>query len=173
MKHNTIFASLGKTEDENGEAIGSHAYYLVKLAQEKAELKDATAVLKKKIKKEESDLRSLQKALTMIKSSNSDFRTGNLRKKTAEDAEMVSLKEEASSKREELQQLRRSVDAAEVEIEQLEARVKQRDSHLEALKAACEERQEALRTALRAVEEQEARLERAASVVARERSDQY
>ena len=63
------------------------------------------------------------------------------------------------------------MDAAEVEIEQLEARVKQRDSHLEALKAACEERQEALRTALRAVEEQEARLERAASVVARERSD--
>ena len=49
--------------------------------------------------------------------------------------------------------------------------MKQRDSHLEALKAACEERQEALRTALRAVEEQEARLERAASVVARERSD--
>ena len=33
MKHDTIFASLGKTEDENGEAIGSHAYYLVKLAQ--------------------------------------------------------------------------------------------------------------------------------------------
>ena len=52
MKHDTIFASLGKTEDENGEAIGSHAYYLVKLAQEKAELKDTTAVLKKKIKKE-------------------------------------------------------------------------------------------------------------------------
>ena len=107
MKHDTIFASLGKTEDENGEAIGSHAYYLVKLAQEKAELKDATAILKKKIKKEESDLRSLQKALTMIKSSNSDFRTGNLRKKVAKDTEMVSLKEEASSKREELQQLRR------------------------------------------------------------------
>ena len=98
MKHNTVFASLGKTEDENGEAIGSHAYYLVKLAQEKAELKDTTAVLKKKIKKEESDLRSLQKALTMIKSSNTDFRTGNLRKKAAEDAEMVSLKEEATEK---------------------------------------------------------------------------
>ena len=107
VKHNTIFASLGKTEDENGEAIGSHAYYLVKLAQEKAELKDTTAVLKKKIKKEESDLRSLQKALTMIKSSNTDFRTGNLRKKAAEDAEMVSLKEEATEKREELRLLQR------------------------------------------------------------------
>ena len=107
MKHDTIFASLGKTEDENGEAIGSHAYYLVKLAQEKAELKDTTAVLKKKIKKEESDLRSLQKALTMIKSSNTDFRTGNLRKKAAEDADMVSLKEEATEKREELRLLQR------------------------------------------------------------------
>ena len=43
-------------EDENGELIPSHAYYLVKLAQEKAELKDQTLILSKKIKKEENEL---------------------------------------------------------------------------------------------------------------------
>ena len=40
-----------------GDIIPSHAYYLVKLAQEKAELKDQTLVLTKKIKREESDLK--------------------------------------------------------------------------------------------------------------------
>ena len=57
VKHETIFKSLGKMEDENGDIIPSHAYYLVKLAQEKAELKDQTLVLTKKIKREESDLK--------------------------------------------------------------------------------------------------------------------
>ena len=57
VKHETIFKSLGKMEDENGDQIPSHAYYLVKLAQEKAELKDQVAILTKKIKREESDLR--------------------------------------------------------------------------------------------------------------------
>ena len=56
IKHETIFKSLGKMEDENGELIPSHAYYLVKLAQEKAELKDQTLILSKKIKKEETEL---------------------------------------------------------------------------------------------------------------------
>ena len=61
VKHETIFKSLGKMEDENGDIIPSHAYYLVKLAQEKAELKDQTLVLTKKIKREESDLKGTLK----------------------------------------------------------------------------------------------------------------
>ena len=59
IKHDTIFKSLGKMEDENGELIPSHAYYLVKLAQEKAELKDQANILNKKIKKEEGELKGL------------------------------------------------------------------------------------------------------------------
>ena len=99
VKHETIFKSLGKMEDENGDMIPSHAYYLVKLAQEKAELKDQAAVLTKKIKKEESDLRGMQKALDMMKNSNSDFRTHNLRKKGSEDPELMELKEEEQEKK--------------------------------------------------------------------------
>ena len=57
IKHETIFKSLGKMEDENGDLIPSHAYYLVKLAQEKSELKDQILVLSKKIKKEEADFK--------------------------------------------------------------------------------------------------------------------
>lgn len=66
-------------EDENGDTIPSHAYYLVQLAQEKAELRDQAARLGKKIQQEEADLRGLEQALKLIQHSNSDFRTGNLR----------------------------------------------------------------------------------------------
>merc|ERR1719350_963359 len=99
IKHETIFKSLGKMEDENGDLIPSHAYYLVKLAQEKAELKDQVLVLTKKIKKEESDLKGLQKALEMMKSSNSDFRIHNLRKKSCEEPELNQLRAEELEKK--------------------------------------------------------------------------
>ena len=102
VKHDTIFKSLGKMEDENGEQIPSHAYYLVKLAQEKAELKDQSEVLSKKIKKEETELKSMRKALEMIKCSNSDFRTVNLKKKNLEDSEVTELKAEEEEKKKEL-----------------------------------------------------------------------
>ena len=154
VKHDTIFASLGRVEDEQGEKIPSHAYYLVKLAQEKAELKDASAVLKKKIKKEEGDLRSLQKALGMIKNSNSDFRTGNLRRKAAEDAELAEVAAEVSARRVEVAEVRRSLEAAEREAAALEQHLLLRDSQLEQIKCECEERQESLRLAARAVKEQ-------------------
>ena len=102
VKHETIFRSLGKMEDENGDQIPSHAYYLVKLAQEKAELKDQSETLSKKIKREEADLKEMRKALEMMKSSNSDFRTLNMRKKNSEDAEVTQLKKEEEENKKEL-----------------------------------------------------------------------
>ena len=102
VKHDTIFKSLGKMEDENGEQIPSHAYYLVKLAQEKAELKDQSETLGKKIKREEADLKEMRKALEMMKCSNSDFRTLNMRKKNTEDAEVTQLKKEEEENKKEL-----------------------------------------------------------------------
>ena len=102
MKHDTIFKSLGKMEDENGDQIPSHAYYLVKLAQEKAELKDQSDMLGKKIKREEADLKEMRKALEILKSSNSDFRTVNMRKKNTEDVEVTQLKKEEEENRKEL-----------------------------------------------------------------------
>ena len=41
----------------------------------------------------------MQKALDMMKSSNSNFRTTNLRKKGCEDPEIVELKEEEQQKK--------------------------------------------------------------------------
>ena len=41
----------------------------------------------------------MQKALDMMKSSNSNFRTTNLRKKGSEDPEIVELKEEEQQKK--------------------------------------------------------------------------
>ena len=75
---------------------------LVKLAQEKAELKDQSEVLSKKIKKEETELKSMRKALEMIKCSNSDFRTVNLKKKNLEDSEVTELKAEEEEKKKDL-----------------------------------------------------------------------
>ena len=89
-------------EDENGDQIPSHAYYLVKLAQEKAELKDQSEMLSKKIKREEADLKDMRKALEMMKCSNSDFRSLNMRKKNTEDTEVTQLKKEEEENKKEL-----------------------------------------------------------------------
>ena len=196
VKHETIFKSLGKMEDENGDIIPSHAYYLVKLAQEKAELKDQTLVLTKKIKREESDLKGngtlkmgifcktvlfiysgMQKALDMMKSSNSNFRTTNLRKKGSEDPEIVELKEEEQQKKNTakyitttiksnsktllFRDLTKAVTALEKEISLSERTLYQLNIDLENLKSVQEEKEEALRMVTRAVQEEDKKLVRA------------
>ena len=171
IKHETIFKSLGKMEDENGEKIPSHAYYLVKLAQEKAELKDQSETLTKKIKKEESEIKGLKKALNMMKSSNTDFRTFNLRKKSSEDSELTELKEEEKLKKEFVKDLRKKLSLSDNEITTLEKVVLQLDMDLENLKCIFEEKQETLRTLKHAVMEQDRKMERAKAFVDKARAE--
>jgi len=171
IKHETIFKSLGKMEDENGEKIPSHAYYLVKLAQEKAELRDQSETLTKKIKKEESEIKGLKKALNMMKSSNTDFRTFNLRKKASEDSELTELKEEEKLKKEFVKDLRKKLSLSDNEITTLEKVVLQLDMDLENLKCIFEEKQETLRTLKRAVMEQDRKMERAKAFVDKARAE--
>ena len=65
-------------------------------------MKDQSETLSKKIKREEADLKEMRKALEMMKSSNSDFRTLNMRKKNTEDAEVTQLKKEEEENKKEL-----------------------------------------------------------------------
>jgi hypothetical protein len=62
-----------------GSQLPSHAYYLVKLAQEKAELLDKSHQLQKRIAKEEKEIGELDKAIQLMKSSNFDYRSENIR----------------------------------------------------------------------------------------------
>ena len=171
IKHETIFKSLGKMEDENGEKIPSHAYYLVKLAQEKAELKDQSETLTKKIKREESELKGLNKALKMFKSSNTDFRTFNLRKKATEDTEIVELKEEEKLRKDAVRELKKALNLTENEIATMEKVLLQLDMDLENLKCIYEEKQETLKSLERGVKEQDKKLERAKAIVERARAE--
>ena len=171
IKHETIFKSLGKMEDENGEKIPSHAYYLVKLAQEKAELKEQSETLKRKIKREESELKGLNKALKMMKSSNTDFRTFNLRKKVTEDAEITQLKEEETIKKNEVRELKKTLQLTDNEIATLEKVVLQLDTDLENLKCIYEEKHETLKSIKRGVQEQDKKLDRAKSIVDRAKAE--
>ena len=47
---------------------------LVKLAQEKAELRDQNEVMMKRLKKEEDELQGLEQAMALLKKSNNDYR---------------------------------------------------------------------------------------------------
>ena len=77
-KYDTILKSMGGRL-EGGAELPSHAYYLVKLAQEKAELLDKADQLQKRIGKEEQEIRDLDKAIQLMKTSNFDYRSENIR----------------------------------------------------------------------------------------------
>ena len=58
--------------------VGNHfvlmSNQLVKLAQEKAELRDQNEVMMKRLKKEEDELQGLEQAMALLKKSNNDYR---------------------------------------------------------------------------------------------------
>ena len=122
----------------------------------------------------------MQKALDMMKSSNSNFRTTNLRKKGSEDPEIVELKEEeqqkkntvkyvnyvittikSNSKTLSFRDLTKAVTALEKEISLSERTLYQLNIDLENLKSVQEEKEEALRMVTRAVHEEDKKLVRA------------
>jgi prefoldin subunit 5 len=79
-KYDTILKSMGgRLNVEGGGQLPSHAYYLVKLAQEKAELIDKAEQLQKRIAKEEQEIGDLEKAIQLMKTSNFDYRSENVR----------------------------------------------------------------------------------------------
>ena len=119
----------------------------------------------------------MQKALDMMKSSNSNFRTTNLRKKGSEDPEIVELKEEEQQKKNTVKyvtttiklnsktllfrDLTKAVTALEKEISLSERTLYQLNIDLENLKSVQEEKEEALRMVTRAVQEEDKKLVRA------------
>ena len=119
----------------------------------------------------------MQKALDMMKSSNSNFRTTNLRKKGSEDPEIVELKEEEQQKKNTVKyvtttiqsasatlifrDLTKAVTALEKEISLSERTLYQLNIDLENLKSVQEEKEEALRMVTRAVHEEDKKLVRA------------
>jgi prefoldin subunit 5 len=78
-KYDIILKSMGGRLDREGAELPSHAYHLVKLAQEKAELLEKAEQLQKRIGKEEADIADLDKAIQLMKTSNFDYRTENMR----------------------------------------------------------------------------------------------
>ena len=75
IRYDHLVKSLGdiKTFDDESK-IPSHAYHLVQLAQDKAELVDQSEVLAKRLEKEERELLGLEQAMSMLKNSNGKYR---------------------------------------------------------------------------------------------------
>ncbi len=77
-KYSVLVKSLGDAEtegkDTESDQAPSHAFHLVKLAQEKAELKEEAEELRRRLKREEEELVGMQVAAAAIKNSNDKFR---------------------------------------------------------------------------------------------------
>ena len=68
--------SLGDIKTFDAESkIPSHAYHLVQLAQDKAELVEQAQSLALRLEKEEDELTGLEKATAMLKNSNGKYRS--------------------------------------------------------------------------------------------------
>ena len=112
VKFSLIVKALGdsgKSDDEIHKALPSHAFHLVKLAQEKAELRDQGEILTKRLEKEESELVGLENTLSLLRNSNNSYREINIRNKKQEEEndELEELKIKIQNKIKFIRQLKK------------------------------------------------------------------
>ena len=81
VRYDHLVKSLGDVKTFDAESkVPSHAYHLVQLAQDKAELAEQAQQLAQRLEKEEEELAGLEKATAMLKHSNGKYRFGLLKK---------------------------------------------------------------------------------------------
>ena len=168
IKYDLIVKALGANQQKEGDSnpMPSHAFQLVKLAQEKAELRDQSETVSKRLEKEEKELLGLENAMTLLKKSNHDFRTANLQKKRdeADNDEVYFLQEKIKLKTKLLRKLKKEFQEATSEADHYKSSILKNQGELELLQRTLEEKSIELRQLDRDMEEQERKLERAQAV---------
>ncbi|XP_023326941.1 coiled-coil domain-containing protein 39 [Eurytemora carolleeae] len=169
-KYDAVLKSLGHGAEEEGNIAG-HAHFLVKLAQEKAELKDKSLVLQRKIMKEEKEYEELETALSLMKSSNGEYRLDNTRSKGLDDERVVGLQADLDKRKHFLKHLKDKFKKGLEENEILETQIDENTRELNALKLDLTEGEECLQSLQRILEDVDRKLERAGASANRFKAD--
>jgi chromosome segregation ATPase len=168
VKYGYLVKSLGGQSKEEAEQEGkvtSHAYHLVCLAQEKSELQEKIDEIREKLNVEEKDMEGLEKAVTLLTSSNGKYRAntfGSRSGKAAEETEeLKELKAKIAGKQERLENLKHQRETSESKIKQTDLKLLRCAYELDSAGSAYEERSEWLKQAEKEVRDQEDKLSRA------------
>ena len=167
IKYDLIVKSLGDAEQtDNPDQLPSHAFQLVKLAQEKSELRDHREAVAKKVEKEEKELLGLENALELLRKSNKDFRADHLYKKgeDEENDEVYFLKQKIKIKIQATNKIKKALDACDIETKTVQEAISRLDAQIEDLKRALEEKTIEIRSIDKDLEEMERKHARAQAV---------
>ena len=156
----------GKSDDEFHKTLPSHAFQLVKLAQEKAELRDQGEILCKRLEKEEKELVGLESTLTLLKGSNNSYRAINIRKAKhdEENDELEELKAKIQSKLKSIRQLKKQFDEQEDEFRETGELMTKCEKEIDLLQRNVQDRNFELQQLEKDMSEQERKYHRANNI---------
>ena len=145
IKFSLIVKALGETgksDDEFHKSLPSHAFQLVKLAQEKSELRDQGELLTKRLDKEENELVGLENTLTLLRSSNNSYRAINIRKAKhdEESDELEELKIKIQIKLKAIRQLKKAFEEQEHEFNETGELIAKCESDIEILQRSIQDK---------------------------------
>lgn len=169
IKYHHMIKAMGDSNQFNDDRveIPSHAFHLVEIAQERAELQDKCQELKDKIVKDEAELLDLEKAAAMVKNSNEKYRALKVNKPlTPQSEEEKALQEKIKAKTNAVEELKNQISAMESEVKLKEFQMLKCDSDLERVQALYDEKATALDKVKKEVTDQVVKLNRAQKIVA-------
>ena len=163
-KYELMVKSMGDKSSFDEKEIPSHAFHLVQLAQEKAELQEQGEILRRKVEKEERELIGLEQAMAMLKNSNGKYRETNFKRDATESEEVKSLKEKVVAKSTEIERLKNEIEGMEAVIKFKEVQLLQSETKLEQAQALFEEKSDELAHLQKETKDQDVKLIRAEKV---------
>lgn len=161
IRYDHMVKSLGESKTFDDKKAPSHAFHLVQLAQEKAELKDQANVLEIHLQKEERELLDLQKTMALLRNSNDKYRASHLRRDTLDSDEVRDVQEKIKSLNDVMEKSKNELEALEAEIKLKEFQIIKLDSELEMAQSISDERSADLEALKIDIKDQELKLERA------------
>ena len=169
VKFSLIVKALGdtgKSDDEIHKALPSHAFHLVKLAQEKAELRDQGEILTKRLEKEESELIGLENTLSLLRNSNNSYREINIRNKKQEEEndELEELKIKIQNKIKFIRQLKKECESQEDELKEINDMLSKCENDIELLQRSSQDRTFELQQLEKDISEQDRKYNRANNI---------
>ena len=169
IKFSLIVKALGETgksDDEYHKALPSHAFQLVKLAQEKSELRDQGELLTKRLDKEETELVGLENTLSLLRNSNNSYRAINIRKERndQENDELEDLKVKIQAKIKSIRHLKKEFEQKENELAETSELLTKSEGDIEILQRNLQDKNFELQQLEKDMAEQERKYNRANNI---------
>ena len=169
VKFSLIVKALGdtgKSDEEIHKALPSHAFHLVKLAQEKAELRDQGEILTQHLEKEEAELVGLENTLSLLRNSNNSYREINIRNKKhdEENDELEELKIKIQNKIKAIRQLKKEFEEQEDELKETDGLLTKCENDIELLQRNTQDRTFEVQQLEKDISEQDRKYNRANNI---------